>query len=418
MSDSIHSVSMGFALLLLVWTSTAGAQTSSASPTVETIPVPSGGDAADDMAIWVHPTQPALSLVIGTDKQSGLVVYDMGGNRLQYVPDGSLNNVDIRTGFPLMGSEMALVTSGERDQDRLAIFAVDPLARSLVPVAARDIALGIEVYGCCMYSSPWTGDMYFFCTSEDGLVQQWRLFPAGAGTTVDAELVRSFDVGSVSEGCVADDENAYLFVAEEGEGIWRYGAEPGAGSARALVDATGGSGHLAADVEGLGIYYAPGEAGYLVASSQGDDTFVVYDRHPPHERRLTFQIAANAGLGIDAVSGTDGIDVTSAGLGSAFPSGLFVAQDGSNPGANQNFKFVPWQDIAELADPPLLGAADGTGGGDGGGGGGGCSLALGRDGRPRSGDPSLALTIAAVLAVLAVRRFRVRGASCTRRPAL
>jgi myo-inositol-hexaphosphate 3-phosphohydrolase len=220
----------------------------------------------------------------------------------------------------------------------------------------------------------------------------------------------------VSEGCVADDENAYLFVAEEGEGIWRYGAEPGAGSARVLVDTTGGAGHLAADVEGLGIYYAAGGAGYLVASSQGDNSFVVYERRPPHERRLTFQIAANAGLGIDAVSETDGIDVTSVGLGSAFPSGLFVAQDGSNPGANQNFKFVPWQDIAELADPPLLGAASGAGGGDGGGG--GCSLARGRDGRPHGGDSSLVLTIAAVLAVLAVRRSRVRGASCSRRPAL
>src|SRR5688572_12843327 len=39
MTDSIHSVTMGFALLLLVWPSTASAQTPSASPTVETIPV-------------------------------------------------------------------------------------------------------------------------------------------------------------------------------------------------------------------------------------------------------------------------------------------------------------------------------------------------------------------------------------------
>src|SRR5262245_53761860 len=176
MTDSIQSVTLGFGLLLLAWPSTPGAQTLSSSPTVETVPVPSGGDAADDMAIWVHPTQPASSLLIGTDKQSGIVVHDLAGNRLQYVADGSLNNVDIRTGFPLMEDEVALVTSGERDQDRLLIYAVDPLARALVPVAARDIDLGIEVYGCCMYLSPWTGDTYFFCTSEDGLVQQWRLF--------------------------------------------------------------------------------------------------------------------------------------------------------------------------------------------------------------------------------------------------
>ncbi|MGH7151792.1 MAG: phytase, partial [Planctomycetota bacterium] len=48
------------------------------------------------------------------------------------------------------------------------------------------------------------------------------------------------------------------------------------------------------------------------------------------------------------------IDVTNRGLGSAFPGGLFVVQDDSNPGANQNFKLVAWPDIAGEAVPPLL----------------------------------------------------------------
>jgi myo-inositol-hexaphosphate 3-phosphohydrolase len=487
MIAAIDSHAPAYALLLLLSAPVARAQTPATSPTVETVPVPSSGDAADDIAIWVHPTQASSSLVIGTDKRSGLVVHDLAGNRLQYLPDGRLNNVDVRGGFLLSGREVTLVASGERDQDRLAIYAVDADARSLYPVAARDIALGIEVYGCCMYLSPWTGDTYFFCTSEDvGIVQQWRLFPAGAGTTVDAELVRTFDVGSQSEGCVADDENALLFVGEEGRGIWRYGAEPGAGSARTLVDGTSG-GHLVADVEGLALYHAPGGAGYLVASSQGNNSFVVYERRPPHEHRLTFRVAANSALGIDEVSETDGIDVTSMGLGPAFPSGLFVAQDGSNPGANQNFKLVPWPSIARLANPPLIGAgsavsaafiasassadplrisfsdastgnvtswawdfgdgataserdpvhvyaaagsytvgltvsgpdgadstqevvevdSSGAGGGSGGGGGGGsCSIAPGPDGRLRGGDPSLALSLAVVLAALVLRRAR------------
>jgi phytase-like protein/calcineurin-like phosphoesterase family protein len=37
--------------------------------TVETDPVPHRGDAADDPAIWVHPADPSLSTIIGTDKQ-------------------------------------------------------------------------------------------------------------------------------------------------------------------------------------------------------------------------------------------------------------------------------------------------------------------------------------------------------------
>ena len=48
------------------------------------------------------------------------------------------------------------------------------------------------------------------------------------------------------------------------------------------------------------------------------------------------------GNGIDGTQDTDGIDVTTADLGAPFADGLFVAQDGENDGANQNYKLVPW----------------------------------------------------------------------------
>ncbi|HKB14869.1 MAG TPA: phytase, partial [Planctomycetota bacterium] len=198
----------------------ARAQTATVSATVETVPVPDGGDAADDMAIWVHPTVPGLSLVIGTDKDQGLAVYDLSGNQLQFLPDGELNNVDLRYGFPLGLAQVALVTSGERSNDLLAAYAVDPVSRTLSNVAARDIPLGFQVYGCCMYRSQDTGEYYFFGTSENGVVKQFRLFEA-AGGGVDAQEVRTFDVGGTCEGCVADDENGSFFVSEENVGIWR-----------------------------------------------------------------------------------------------------------------------------------------------------------------------------------------------------
>ena len=46
---------------------------------VETQPVATDGDAADDPAIWLHPSNPERSLVIGTNKQSGLTVYNLRG---------------------------------------------------------------------------------------------------------------------------------------------------------------------------------------------------------------------------------------------------------------------------------------------------------------------------------------------------
>src|SRR5262245_38812596 len=71
--------------------------------TIETDPVPNGGDAADDPAIWVNPNDPAQSIIIGTDKRGGLAVYDLSGKQIQYLSDGLMDNVDLRDGFKLDG---------------------------------------------------------------------------------------------------------------------------------------------------------------------------------------------------------------------------------------------------------------------------------------------------------------------------
>lgn len=57
----------------------------------------------------------------------------------------------------------------------------------------------------------------------------------------------------------------------------------------------------------------------------------------------------NTDLGIDGVSETDGLDVTSVNLGEPWHQGMLVVQDGRNrmPVENQNFKYVPWSDIAD-----------------------------------------------------------------------
>ena len=107
----------------------------------------------------------------------------------------------------------------------------------------------------------------------------------------------------------------------------------------------GPDGRLKEDIEGLAIYDAGNGRGYLIVSSQGSDSYMIYRRDGSNAYVATFQIAA--GNGIDAVSVTDGIDVTSANLGPAFPKGLFIAQDNVNDGMNQNFKLVPWQAIID-----------------------------------------------------------------------
>jgi 3-phytase len=317
------------------------------APLTETQPVADFGDAADDPAIWVHPKKPSLSLVIGTNKKRGIEVYDLDGKRLQVLEDGRINNVDLREGFKLNGRDVALVAASNRTHKNLSLYRVDPRARRLVNVNDGLIEIGLgDPYGLCMYRSAKTGDTYVFVNDTDGRFRQFKL--VAAGEKVRAEVVREFALESQTEGCVADDANGALYVGEEDVGLWRYSAEPDGGTARTSIDTTGDKGHLTADVEGMGLYLQSDGKGYLVVSSQGSNDYAVYRRDGANEYVGRFAVTANDARGIDGISETDGLDVSSANLGGAYAQGVFIAQDGRNitPTDRQNFKLVPWADIS------------------------------------------------------------------------
>jgi 3-phytase len=320
---------------------------------VETETVPSAGDAADDPAIWVHPGDAALSLVLGTDKKGGLNVFDLDGRRLQVVSDGSRpNNVDVIYGFPLGKESVDLAVAGTRTRSRFGVgfWRIEAAKRSLSelgPMPAFTVFGGGEPYGSCVYRSAKDRSFYVFITSKDGDVEQYRIESAhalGAASPIRATRVRTLSVGSTVEGCVADHELGWLYVGEENVGIWKYGAEPDSGSNRTAVARVGENG-LVADVEGLTIYYAAGSKGYLIASSQGASTFKVYRRDGNNPFEMTIDPAAGA---ISDVGETDGIDVTNVATSSKFPRGLFVCQDGKGGrDGHQNFKFFAWDEIAQ-----------------------------------------------------------------------
>ena len=305
---------------------------------VETEPVPGEEDAADDPAIWIHPTQPSQSVVIGTDKEgSGLGVYALDGSELQFVhEDGRINNVDIRE-FDFQGKKVPLVVASDRNRHTLRVYVLDPQTRRLKE--AGFIKLGLDAYGVCLYRSR-SGNLYAFPNSE-GVVEQWEL--AGYAGRIAGRKVREWDVGGATEGCVADDELGHVYIGEEQGGIWKYGADPNdPTSDPEQVDTTGDGGHLEADVEGLALIPQPGGKGYLVASSQGDDSFAIYERTNGNDFVGRFEVADGK---IDGCSHTDGIDITTESAGKRFPYGFFVCQDDENPGANQNFKLVPLERI-------------------------------------------------------------------------
>lgn len=317
--------------------------------TVQTVPVDSFGDAADDPAIWVHPTDPAQSLIIATDKKAGLYVYDMQGQVVQFLPVGKVNNVDVRDGFSLNGQSATIVTASNRTTRGISIFRLDPATRRLT-----DVADGVQPtelndpYGQCMYRNPETGRTYVFINGDETRKRQWELVDVGDGR-VQARFVRELTFSSQTEGCVADDETGVLYVGEEDVGLWRISAEPDGGTELAAVAMIADNAALADDLEGVALYDLGGGRGYIIGSSQGNDTYAVWRREGNQEYLGSFAIVSDPALGIDGASETDGLDVTSRNLGPGFEHGALIVQDGRRvmPQGNQNYKYVPWSAIAE-----------------------------------------------------------------------
>ena len=285
-------------------------------PVVETEPARGTDDAADDPAIWVNPDDPGASVVLATNKSEGggLQVLDLAGRELQHLPVGRLNNVDVRSGFPLDGEHIVLAGATNRTRDTLDFFTLDPQQRRVSLIASVPAGQP-DVYGFCLYHSQVTGAFHAVVTFERGGVRQYELRTAGRELT--AVPVRSFAFRTTAEGCAADDALGDLYVAEELAGLWKLGAEPDDPTASRRIDRVGQGGNLTSDAEGVAIYPTGDDSGYVILSSQGDDTFAVYDRGPENAYIGSFRVGAAAD--VDQVSGTDGVDVTNAALGPDFP---------------------------------------------------------------------------------------------------
>ena len=297
---------------------------------LETEPVANGGDAADDAVVLANGSgRPPL--IVGTDKQYGLRVYGLGGKQLQALPVGRLNNVDAVEVRP----DEFLLAASNRTSNSIDFFSASLLSRTVTQLGSEALSFE-EPYGLCM--AKFDDDTHVFVGDKEGQVQHWVF-----GSTLDGNLKTTFLFDTQTEGCVVDTATATLFVGEENAGIWSVELATGKVTLYDNVRVD----YLEADIEGLDIY-DNGRDRYLIASSQGDSSYVVYDLDGLRPL-LKLAIAANAGNGVDGASHTDGIAVTEAPL-PGFPAGVLVVQDGENtaPAAPQNFKIVDWRAIAEL----------------------------------------------------------------------
>ena len=307
-----------------------------------------GQDAADDPAVWASPTPVTIrgatvdAFVAGTDKKAGLYIYGMDGAVLQFLPEGLLNNVDVVEGLSLNGRPQVVLGASDRTPGKIgiALYAFDPAGQGDNSVrywgsVTTDV---VEPYGFCFARR---GDeVHAVLVGHEGELRQFVL-TVGADGQPSARLVRRAEIGSISEGCAADEAAGALYIGEENVGVWRYDLDPATGGARTLVQPIA-PGVLVADAEGLTVI-RDGEARYLIGSSQGDSTFPVWridGAAPAYKGRFVVTDGA-----VDGVTGTDGLDALGGRVGARFPEGVVVVQDDVNDGGSQNFKYIDWRDI-------------------------------------------------------------------------
>jgi 3-phytase len=325
------------------------------TPDLETRPIKAENidDAADDPAIWVNPSNPSASLIYGSNKKGGLAVYDLTGEEVAYYPIGNVNNVDILYNFPLGDSTITLLGCSNRSIQSIDLFRVSTLDGLLQNIAEDTLAVDSskidDVYGFAFGKDPKTKKSYAVINGKNGHLQQFEIVPGEDGK-LKLELVREFTFDSQTEGMVVDDEQGVLYVGEEGRGIWKLSISPEAGNSKTLlVGSDDANPNIRYDIEGLTLF-KKGEKSYLLASSQGNFSYAVFEGNGDHKYLTSFKITDTPS--IDGVEETDGLDVVSDSLSPAFPMGLLVFQDGFNYDGeslrSQNFKMVSWEKVMEV----------------------------------------------------------------------
>lgn len=314
--------------------------TVSVAAQAETEPVGTQDDAADDPAIWRNPHNPEKSLIVATDKRAGLHVYDMQGRSLSFHASPRPNNVDLRDDVLIAGNRGILVAASDRADPlnaHVALFRLDPARVRLKRLARLPVGPG-EAYGMCLWQPRGKSALYGFMVMKDGRIDQFEILATRGKPRIT--LARTMKLSSQAEGCVADDRTGLLYVAEEDVGIWRFAARadgPVAGEKMAAVDNL----WLFADVEGLALAPQGSGGGHLIASSQGDSAFTLFNLS---DLRPVGRFRIDAGV-VDGVSETDGVEVALGNFGPNYPSGLIVVQDGDNLPDTQNFKLLRWDAV-------------------------------------------------------------------------
>ncbi|MGB7394357.1 MAG: phytase [Pricia sp.] len=308
----------------------------------------------DDPAIWVNPDDPAKSIVFGTDKETNGAIYafDLDGKIIEEKTIRNIkrpNNVDVEYGVRLNDSvSVDILAFTERERQQVRVFSVpdmQPLDRGGFPVFTDEESQENRLpMGIGLYKSPDDGKVYVIVGRKTGplsdYLYQYELKTDNGpveGSGVEMELVRKFGKFSGQkeiEAIAVDDENGWVYYADEGVCIRKYHAEPGEGDAE--VSCFGGD-YFLDDIEGIALAAYPNDEGYLIVSNQQQGEFNIFSR-----KDNSFIKAVNL-----TTNESDGCEAVTVPLNPTFPNGLFVAMNDE-----KNFYFYDLEKVVSVDQRP------------------------------------------------------------------
>lgn len=326
----------------------------SVTPDAETYPVNAGAyeDSADDPAWFTVKDDPERVIIAGSNKIGGIHFYDIDGDTLAFYKVGRINNIDARTVITDENDTATILAGSNRDNNSILVFTPASFRDSIAP-EFYDITTTLnDVYGLCLYHSGLTCDLYAFVNSKDGTIEQYRLDIKN--NKIRGTVVRKMSVKTQPEGMVADDRTATLYVGEEDKGIHIFNAEPDGGTrSTTMYGSKTTEPYIIPDIEGLALFKTGTDAGFLVASIQGNFSYAVFDL-TSRSYITSFKIE---GTDPDGVEETDGIDIIDSHISSQYPEGVLIVQDGYNTSGGrseaQNFKIIDWRKISKFLPAPV-----------------------------------------------------------------
>lgn len=305
---------------------------------------------ASTPALWINPTNPEQSLILGTDSDTngGLYAFGLQGKVQKehcVIPLKQPHSVDVAYGFALGDSTVDIAVVTEATTQRLRAFRLPdmkPIDGGGIAVFEGETGEGFREPGAvALYKQPSTGKLYAFVARKNGPTDGgfvWQYLLENESGTLGASVVRKFGIYGGEKGVFAiavDPALGYVYYTDAGIGVRKYYADPEKGNDELALFANT---DFTENQSGVAIYPASDNTGYILVTDQQANRLHIFSREGtagnPHQHTLIKSVNI-------ATLESTGSTVSTVPLNPTFKSGLFAT--GS---LDRTFHLYRWEDVA------------------------------------------------------------------------